>query len=196
MKTAIALLGAISAFAVSASAFATVPVTVITPGATGNTSFSLNSTNSANLAITVYPTTIGTFTDDFRFNIANAGEFVTSGSVFSFGSSTHSSNYIDILSVTFNGIAVPIIKTTYYGPGNTVIGASEIGSLLGLAAAQGQNDLVVTFRSLGTLGSFQSNFQVAAVPEPASWALMLIGIGVCGFAMRRNQRSAAQPTYA
>ena len=37
---------------------------------------------------------------------------------------------------------------------------------------------------------------VAAVPEPASWALMLVGFGSVGFAIRRRQKVAANVSYA
>ena len=36
----------------------------------------------------------------------------------------------------------------------------------------------------------------SAVPEPAAWALMLVGFGVMGSAMRRRQRHAVQVSYA
>jgi hypothetical protein len=35
-----------------------------------------------------------------------------------------------------------------------------------------------------------STFAPAAVPEPATWAMMLLGFGGIGFAMRRSQRKA------
>lgn len=35
----------------------------------------------------------------------------------------------------------------------------------------------------------------AAVPEPATWAMMLLGFGAIGYAMRRG-KAGAQPTYA
>ena len=46
----------------------------------------------------------------------------------------------------------------------------------------------------GTTGSFGGNvaFTAAAVPEPATWAMMLFGFGAVGFAMRRRR----QPTLA
>jgi hypothetical protein len=30
--------------------------------------------------------------------------------------------------------------------------------------------------------------QSASVPEPATWAMMLLGFGAIGFAMRRNRK--------
>lgn len=47
-----------------------------------------------------------------------------------------------------------------------------------------------TSSMLGTYsGSF--NFAVAPVPEPATWAMMLLGFGGIGFAMRRGRRQLA-----
>jgi len=37
---------------------------------------------------------------------------------------------------------------------------------------------------------------VAAVPGPATWALMLIGFGAVGTALRRKQRQTALPAAA
>ena len=38
--------------------------------------------------------------------------------------------------------------------------------------------------------------QASAVPEPAAWALMLVGFGAVGNAMRRRQRHAVKVSYA
>lgn len=37
---------------------------------------------------------------------------------------------------------------------------------------------------------------VAAVPEPASWAMMIVGLGAVGFAVRRRQKVIARVSYA
>ena len=44
----------------------------------------------------------------------------------------------------------------------------------------------------GTTGSFGGNvaFTAQAVPEPATWGMMLMGFGVVGFAMRRRRQPA------
>ena len=38
-----------------------------------------------------------------------------------------------------------------------------------------------------------SSSAVAAVPEPATWAMMLLGFAAVGFALRRRRSSAVQP---
>ena len=41
--------------------------------------------------------------------------------------------------------------------------------------------------------SFESdNFAVAAVPEPATWAMMIMGFGTIGALMRRRQYALAR----
>lgn len=37
-------------------------------------------------------------------------------------------------------------------------------------------------------GTYIANIRVGAVPEPATWAMMIIGFGFTGFAMRRQRR--------
>lgn len=37
---------------------------------------------------------------------------------------------------------------------------------------------------------------VSAVPEPTTWALMILGLGMIGFSMRRHQAMAAKLTYS
>ncbi|MES3091901.1 PEPxxWA-CTERM sorting domain-containing protein [Sphingomonas aerolata] len=39
-------------------------------------------------------------------------------------------------------------------------------------------------------------FSVAAVPEPATWSMMIIGMGVVGFAMRRKSKAASRVSDA
>ena len=42
-----------------------------------------------------------------------------------------------------------------------------------------------------TLGRYDGNVSFTAVPEPATWAMLLAGFGVVGFAMRRRNVSQA-----
>ena len=53
-------------------------------------------------------------------------------------------------------------------------------------------DSILTLGFTNSTGNFylSRNVTVAAVPEPASWAMMIAGFGVVGGAMRRRQRTA------
>lgn len=87
-------------------------------------------------------------------------------------------------------------STTYW----LVIGASGTGSL-GWAYAEGNgssgtgrfssyaysSDLGVSWGSLGTDNPHQMSVQVSAVPVPATYALMLAGLGVTGMIARRRK---------
>jgi hypothetical protein len=47
----------------------------------------------------------------------------------------------------------------------------------------------LTFIGNGS-GSFGGNVSFSAVPEPATWGMMLLGFGAVGYAMRRRRRPA------
>ncbi len=42
----------------------------------------------------------------------------------------------------------------------------------------------------------QSGFATAALPEPSTWALMLMGFGMVGYGLRRRQKQTVRVTYA
>ncbi|RVU04323.1 PEP-CTERM sorting domain-containing protein [Novosphingobium umbonatum] len=65
-------------------------------------------------------------------------------------------------------------------------GATELQSLV-LAVAAGDTFTLATKYSSASLGSFTLSF---AVPEPATWALMILGFGAVAYAMRRRNAGA------
>ena len=70
----------------------------------------------------------------------------------------------------------PIVSRVRITSGNAALGVNESGNI----------DLVVMDDFM-----FGEPTLAAAVPEPASWAMMLIGFGAIGFSMRRKGRSTA-----
>ena len=98
---------------------------------------------------------------------------------------------IDFDSILLDGFA--FTKTNEDGQ------APELAEIWTLVPAQtllaGNHTLTVSGTVVGSSGggSFGGNVNVSpvgAVPEPATWAMMLLGFGAVGFAMRRRQRPA------
>jgi hypothetical protein len=85
-------------------------------------------------------------------------------------------------SVVLNGITLTTNST----------GTIDEKSLLHVAVNPGDNSLVVNGTS-GGLYSYGGNISfaklVAGVPEPASWALMILGFGGMGAALRNKRRT-------
>ena len=54
------------------------------------------------------------------------------------------------------------------------------------------------FATVGNSTSFnvQTFAPIAAVPEPATWGMMILGMGIIGFAMRRRQKVSTTVTFA
>ena len=120
----------------------------------------------------------GSFTDTGTFTLPDgiAGADITTQF------NTDLSNNIDFSSVTLNGQAFHM----------TPNGQHEGGFILGLPVTSGLQTLVVKGKSGGN-GSFSGtiSFELAsAMPEPASWALMIMGFGGAGAALRRRRHMA------
>jgi hypothetical protein len=88
---------------------------------------------------------------------------------------------INFTSVMFNGVSYNILST----------GISEFRNLLSQPLTAGAtNTITVTGTTAGN-GAFSGTIalgSVPAVPEPATWGLMLLGFGAMGYSMRRRRR--------
>ena len=51
---------------------------------------------------------------------------------------------------------------------------------------------VVRYQSMGATGQLSSTGSVGEVPEPATWAMMLLGMGGIGYSMRRRRKLGLQ----
>ena len=117
--------------------------------------------------------TAGAFTDTWTFNVA--GLLDVDGVLSNFAAK--SSNNIDFTvgGVSLNGIILDV----------TNIGSLSLASLESTTLS-GPLTLVVNGTSAGN-GTYSLNFNIAAVPEPETYALMLAGLSLVGFAARRKQ---------
>ena len=88
--------------------------------------------------------------------------------------------------MTFNGTSFDIASS----------GDVEFRFLQGLAISPGIQTLGISGISGGN-GSYAGTFSVAtlaAIPEPASWAMMLIGFSAVGSTLRRRRRQTTAVT--
>jgi len=123
----------------------------------------------------------GTFTDVFTFTLPANG--VGSGTVTTSTNFVGSPNDLDFTSVLINSTAASITRL-----GN---GAFEFAFTNMVPIVAGQlNTITVTGLSRGN-GAYggQASFIPSAVPEPATWALMLVGFAMVGATARFRRRS-------
>ena len=167
-------LTALAATALSTAAPAAVTVVNTGPVITAN-----SGTYSAKLT-----GTSGAFTDVISF-FAPVGFNLQSADITSNYTGSNKKANIDFTSVLLNGVAFNIVST----------GQSEIRSIFDQPLLAGWNTITVT----GNAGvgakladaAFSGTLSFGnAVPEPATWALMLLGIGGIGAGMRRRNVSA------
>jgi hypothetical protein len=121
----------------------------------------------------------GAFTATGSF-AANPGWHLV-GATLTTGPQTGLQNDIDFGTVTLNGVAFNL-----FSPDG---GITEFGSLAPIPM-QLLNTFDVTGYT-GGAGSFAGTLTFQAVPEPATWAMMLLGFGAIGFAMRRRRDTVA-----
>ncbi len=96
-------------------------------------------------------------------------------------------NGSDLLTVTFNG-AYDLSSVTVYGRTDccstrdsfTVSAYGANNALLATTTVDGSNA-----NGGGTTAELNG---VSAAPEPGTWALMIAGVGLAGFALRRRER--------
>ena len=174
ISTLRASLTAVAAVALGSAANAAVPVT--TQGLTlfGSTGF-YNGTVSCVASISPC-----SFTTTYNFS-APAGFNLQSADITTTYTSTNQN--IDFTSVLLNGVAFNLRPN----------GQTEGGNLLNqpLLASNTLTVNGIAGDSTGAAALFTGTLSFAAVPEPATWAMMLVGFGAVGFSMRRRTRAVA-----
>ncbi len=120
---------------------------------------------------------VGGFTDTFTFALPASG--ISAATVSSILSTEM--NNVTFSSVTFDGSPFAIDS----------VGSFESRHIAGLSTLFGTQTLVVSGSSGGS-GSFAGTIAFApfvGVPEPASWALMIMGFGGLGAVLRTHKRA-------
>ena len=90
------------------------------------------------------------------------------------------------ISFNYSGTSSASAVLTYWQTGDP-----GLGGIVGLLAGP-PNLLADTITNLSVTGTITFDFTpTAAVPEPSTWAMMLLGFAGLGFAFRRSRRMAA-----
>ena len=116
----------------------------------------------------------GSFDDTFHFVLPSAGVFGSTISSIRVSKLTN----VDFSSVTLNGTAF-----------TTLLSGVVEARYLTLPVSEGEQTINVTGTSGGN-ASYAGTlaFVASAIPEPATWAMMIGGFGMVGGAIRRRQR--------
>ena len=157
-------------------------------GSASATAYTINLVNTTgNLwtsGFNVVPTPLGDFTDVFTFTPtatfgSTAQAFLANLSVTGSDSSS-----IHFTSANLNGIGL----TGFGGP--TVFGYAQ-GEVLAPTSILFNGPLVLTVMGNTKGGSYGGTFNLnlAPVPEPATYGMLLAGLGILGFLARRRTQS-------
>ena len=96
---------------------------------------------------------------------------------------------IDFGSVLFNNVAFSLTPT----------GLVEFGSLTNQSLTPGATNTLVVNGATGGNASYRGTLSfanVGAVPEPGTWAMMLLGFGMLGFGMRRRTKVQSRVNFS
>lgn len=124
----------------------------------------------------------GKFVDTYTFNFPMAG----SASVVLGSTQTGPGTNVNFAtnSVRFNNVILSVVSS----------GAVELQQLINQPVAAGSQTLSIKGFAQA-LGSYAGTVTFASAPEPATWSLMILGMGAVGFAMRRR-RVSVKVAYA
>jgi hypothetical protein len=135
---------------------------------------------------------------DFSGVVSAAGMFSEAGS-FTLPDQGALSGVVTSINVGGNG-NIDFTRIYLAGPGGPIdfdleTGILDIGTLINSGISGGTFTLNVVGTADGP-SSFSGDLTFSAVPEPGTWALMIIGFGAIGFAMRRRKDVTTSVRYA
>ena len=140
---------------------------------TGSGSF-----GNGNVSCIVGAATPCTFSDTFTF-VTPTGFNLTSATISSSTAGMDPATNIDFTSVVLNNVDFSTVLT----------GVTEFRQLLNQALVANATNTLTVSGTTGGNGSYGGSLvfaNAAPVPEPAAWALMILGFGVAGYALRRR----------
>ena len=119
--------------------------------------------------------TQGAFSEMFNF-LTPVGYNLTNATI---STSALGGNDINFTSVLLNGMAFTLSPS----------GVFEFGTMNNFSLLPGANNTITVNGTNTGNTAFSGTLVFAAVPEPATWGMMLLGFGVMGVSLRRRRRS-------
>ncbi|MGR6327713.1 PEPxxWA-CTERM sorting domain-containing protein [Sphingomonas sp. XXL09] len=145
------------------------------PTFTGTVSSATLILDAANLLLQQNSSAVYTITSTSGFSFGQLG----TGTVFSSGSLTGTQSN-QLVSFQFNAAGLAALQS-----GQSITLSGRVTSPTTFSASA--PDQLLFGSSQSRSASLQFDTVAAAVPEPATWALMILGMGAVGFAMRRRK---------
>ena len=127
-------------------------------------------------------------------NIAFGNNTTPSGTVTGSGFD-FSNSLTGVYNITFSDSSLPALMLSNVMFAGQTLSSTDGGAtytLFGVTLAAGGSPYSVSFdstNSSSTTQTFTGNIHFTAVPEPATWAMMLLGFGAIGFSMRNRRRT-------
>lgn len=166
----------------------------------------LNVTATGNGSLTILATQIGNPNVGTSFDSTLTQNFLSGGANIT---NVNQQNFVDAVDAPWSGLCS--VGCTVLSPADGT--SFNIATLFSLNGAGGTNQsgvvpfttgplglvfsetafLSATFTGAGTLNT---TAQIAAVPEPATWGMMLLGFVGLGFMFHRKRKAAALPALA
>ena len=129
---------------------------------------------------------VGSFTDVLGFHNDEAG-------LYDMSVLTDMVRGVTFTGLTLSGIGVPGGSMSFDGPGTQ--GNFFVWDISNLGLDVGDYTITLTGNTT-LLQTFQGTVNFGAVPEPATWAMMLIGFGAIGASIRRRRTRVAVRQFA
>ena len=131
------------------------------------------------------PTGPCSFTDTINFTTPSGYQLLNS--TLSASETSDPLTFISFSSITLNGVSFDEVAT----------GTADFYRLFNqLLTSGGLNTILVSGTTGGNAAYSGTLTFAAAVPEPGTWAMMLLGFGAIGFSMRRKRSSVGLPQLA
>ena len=177
-------------FATAAAAFAALSIGSAAQAATYNLGTLVSGETSTSNTVNHHNTTLSTqvYTDKFTFNISSESAEFSTGAFTEASVPGHTFKITNV-DLTLYNAANHVLATT--GNFNPITDPNETLSVADLAKGSYYLLAAVTVPKFEKASYTVNATSISAAPEPAAWALMIMGVGLAGGMLRSGRRQVA-----